>query len=277
VLDRWQPHVVFHAAAHKHVPLLESCPDEAVKTNVVGTENLVACAREAGAERFVLISTDKAVDPVSVMGATKRVAEMIIQASSMYQNGGCYSAVRFGNVLGSRGSVVPTFMRQIQEGGPVTITDRQMTRYFMTNDEAVQLVLQAAAISEGGEIFVLDMGERVRIIDLARRLIRLAGLVPDRDIPIVEIGTRPGERLTENLAIDPLRPSVHPKIYCARAGFPGPVTMLDAVAQLGSLADEGDNESILGLLHGLARQKWKGGETIHLGDAESRVTWNSHD
>ena len=277
VFGRWSPQVVFHAAAHKHVPLLESCPDEAVKTNVVGTENVVACARMNGVERFVLISTDKAVDPVSVMGATKRVAEMVVQASSIYHDDCRYSAVRFGNVLGSRGSVVPTFMRQIREGGPVTITDRHMTRYFMTIDEAVQLVLQAAAISEGGEIFVLDMGERVRIIDLARRLIRLAGLVPDRDIPIVEVGARPGERLTENLAIDSLVPSVHSKINIAAAGFPGPVTMLDSVAQLGQLAAEGDNSGIVDLLRSLSAQTWKGGETVHLGDIENKVTWNSLD
>lgn len=277
IFARWQPQVVFHAAAHKHVPLLETCAEEAVKTNVIGTENVVACARANATERFVLISTDKAVDPVSVMGATKRVAEMVIQASALYQDTCRYSAVRFGNVLGSRGSVVPTFVRQIQEGGPVTITDRQMTRYFMTIDEAVQLVLQAAAISEGGEIFVLDMGERVKIIDLARRLIRLAGLVPDRDVRIVEIGARPGERLTENLAIDPLEPSVHPKINLARASFPGPVTMLDSIAQLGHLAAEGDDESIVSLLNGLATQEWQGGETIHLGLSESTVTWNSLD
>ncbi len=277
IFATWHPQVVFHAAAHKHVPLLESCPEEAVKTNVIGTENVVACARTNGVERFVLISTDKAVDPVSVMGATKRVAEMVIQASSAYQDHCQYSAVRFGNVLGSRGSVVPTFMRQIQEGGPVTITDREMTRYFMTIDEAVQLVLQAAAISLGGEIFVLDMGERIKIIDLARRLIRLAGLVPERDIPIVEVGRRPGERLTENLAVDPLEPSVHPKINIARAGFPGPVTMLDAIEQLRLLAEMGDNESIVGLLSGLAAQRWMGGETVHLGEHESKVTWNSLD
>jgi FlaA1/EpsC-like NDP-sugar epimerase len=277
VFDRWEPHIVFHAAAHKHVPLLEAYPEEAIKTNVIGTENVVAGARISGVERFVLISTDKAVDPVSVMGATKRVAEMIIQASTFYDGDCRYSAVRFGNVLGSRGSVIPTFMRQIQQGGPVTITDRQMTRYFMTIDEAVQLVLQAGAISEGGEIFVLDMGQRVRIIDLARRLIRLAGLVPERDIEIVEVGARPGERLTENLSIDPLEASAHPKINVARTEFPGPVTMLDATLQLGSLADEGDNESIVSLLRGLALQDWKGGETVHLGDAESKVTWNSLD
>jgi FlaA1/EpsC-like NDP-sugar epimerase len=224
-----------------------------------------------------LISTDKAVDPVSVMGATKRVAEMVVQASASYDGDCRYSAVRFGNVLGSRGSVIPTFMRQIREGGPVTITDRHMTRYFMTIDEAVQLVLQAGAISEGGEIFVLDMGERVRIIDLARRLIRLAGLVPDRDIEIVEVGARPGERLTETLSIDPLQPSSHPKISLAQAGIPGPVTMLDSVLQLASLADEGDNESIVSLLNGLAKQGWEGGETIRLTETESKVTWNSLD
>ncbi|MDP8959190.1 MAG: polysaccharide biosynthesis protein, partial [Actinomycetota bacterium] len=200
VFARAKPEVVFHAAAHKHVPILEACPGEAVKTNVLGTANLLEAVRLQGAERFVLISTDKAVNPKGVMGATKRVAEMMIQSANAHDAHCIYSAVRFGNVLGSRGSVVPTFTQQIRRGGPVTVTDDRMTRYFMTVDEAVELVLQAGALSEGGEVFVLDMGEPVRIVDLAHRLIRLAGLVPGRDIEVRVAGMRPGEKLEEELA-----------------------------------------------------------------------------
>ena len=172
---------------------------------LVGTNNLLDVVRGTGIERFVLISTDKTVDPKGVMGASKRMAEMLVQSAAKTDKDGCiYASVRFGNVLGSRGSVVPTFMEQIRAGGPVTITDERMTRYFMTIGEAVQLVLQASALAERGEVFVLDMGQPVRIVDLAHRMIRLAGLVPGRDIEVKLVGARPGEKLVEELAHGPL-------------------------------------------------------------------------
>ena len=211
----------FHAAAHKHVPILEMFPEEAVKTNVVATRNLIDAVRAAGVERFVLISTDKAVEPSSAMGASKRVAEMLVQSAAQFAlTGRIFSAVRFGNVLGSRGSVVPTFMRQIREGGPVTVSDPDMLRFFMLTSEAVELVLQSAAMATGGEIFVLDMGEPVRIGDLAHRMIRLAGLVPGRDIEVSIVGARPGEKTREIFSHGPLLASGHPKIGIAEAGVP---------------------------------------------------------
>ncbi len=258
------PDVVFHAAAHKHVPILEAFPDEAVKTNVVGTANVMAACRDAEVERFVLISTDKAVDPSSMMGASKRIAEMMVQSAADAGYGPVFAAVRFGNVLGSRGSVVPTFIRQIKAGGPVTVSDPTMLRYFMTIGEAVQLVLQASAMAEGGEVFVLDMGEPVRIGDLARRTIRLAGLVPGRDIDVVITGARPGEKHEEILSRTPLKASSHPKIHLATPTYPGPATLHDAVATLSCLAYEGDRRSTGEMLHSLAWRDWDPNEVVNL-------------
>lgn len=200
VFDRYRPDLVCHAAAHKHVPLMETSPFEAIKNNVFGTYNVAQAADRFGTQRFILISTDKAVNPTNVMGASKRLCEMIVQMMND-RSATEYVAVRFGNVLGSAGSVIPLFRKQIRSGGPVTVTDKRVIRYFMTIPEAVQLIFQAGAYARGGEIFVLDMGEPVRIDDLARNMIRLSGFEPDVDIPVVYTGLRPGEKLYEGLLL----------------------------------------------------------------------------
>lgn len=221
------PDIVFHAAAHKHVPLMELNPKEAVRNNIWGTHVVAEAALAAGVDRFVLVSTDKAVNPSSVMGATKRVAEHLIQGFSR-RGLTKFTVVRFGNVLGSNGSVVPLFAEQIRKGGPVTVTDSEIKRFFMTIPEAVQLVLQASVMGQGGEVFVLDMGEQIRIADLARNMIVLSGLVPGKDIEIVYTGLRPGEKLYEELfeGSEEAAATAHAKINRA-IGAPLPVDDLD--------------------------------------------------
>ncbi|MDQ1300561.1 MAG: hypothetical protein QG637_479, partial [Chloroflexota bacterium] len=234
VFQEHRPQIVFHAAAHKHVPLMESNPGEAITNNVGGTRNLLEAAAAYDVERFVMISTDKAVNPTSIMGASKRVAELLVSETAR-RTGRPYVAVRFGNVLGSRGSVVLTFKKQIATGGPITVTHPEMKRYFMTIPEAVQLVLQAAALGRGGEVFVLDMGEPVKIADLARDLIELSGLEVGRDVEIVFTGLRPGEKLFEELFIpgEVYARTAHQKIFMANNGTFSHVTDGNAALDAG--------------------------------------------
>ena len=250
LFERWQPEVIYHTAAHKHVPLMESNIEEAVTNNILGTKNIVEAALKYQVKRLVMISTDKAIRPISVMGATKRIAEMIV-LDAAHQHQRAFSVVRFGNVLGSRGSVVPRFKRQIANGGPVTVTHPEMKRYFMTIPEAVHLVLQASTLSKGGENFILDMGLPVRIVDLAEDLIRLSGLEPGKDIQIVFTGIRPGEKLSEDLWETGFAYSstAHPDIHHIDSEDVMTSEALGAVVdQLLQDAREGNPESILELL-----------------------------
>ena len=267
VFERVKPQVVFHAAAHKHVPLMERYPVEAVRNNIFGTKNVAEAADRHNSETFIMISTDKAVNPTSVMGATKRVAEMVIQQLNE-KSRTRFAAVRFGNVLGSRGSVIPLFKKQIARGGPITITDPEMTRYFMTIPEASQLVLQAGALASGGEVFVLDMGQPVKILDMAEDLIRLSGLEPHRDIEIKFCGLRPGEKLYEELltAEEGTKATKHQKIFVAGLN---PINSDILHGSLHELTATCNKDEIILLLKDIVPRYADGQEKTKIGDKNS--------
>ena len=250
IFNEYQPQVVFHAAAHKHVPLMETNPTEAIKNNVFATKLIGELAGEFAVKDFVLISTDKAVNPTSVMGASKRIAEIVLQnLNNIYPTR--FMAVRFGNVLGSAGSVVPIFKEQIRKGEAITVTDKEMTRYFMTIPEASQLVLQAGALGKGGEIFILDMGEPIKILDLAEDMIRLSGLEPYEDIDIIFTGIRKGEKLFEELEItgEDLLKTEHPKIFIGKIATYSSEEVGEILSNFGAAVTENSEAKIRALFN----------------------------
>jgi len=258
ILSQYKPRAIFHAAAYKHVPLVEGNPAEGIANNVFGTLSLAKVAKDCGVAQFILISTDKAVRPTNIMGASKRLAEMVLQALAASSSATLFSMVRFGNVLDSSGSVVPKFRQQIRDGGPVTITDRRVTRFFMTIPEAAQLVIQAGAMAKGGDVFLLDMGEPIKIVELARQMINLSGLElkdidnPNGDIEIVEIGLRPGEKLYEELLIsgEP-EATAHPRIFKSNEEFLSWEELLNKLAVLEKAINANDHDSLISLLQEL--------------------------
>jgi FlaA1/EpsC-like NDP-sugar epimerase len=257
VFHEYKPTVVFHAAAYKHVPLMEANPIEAVRNNAVATRIVAAGAAETGVKRFVLVSTDKAVSPATAMGASKALAEWAVEAAQHRYPGTRFATVRFGNVLGSSGSVVPIFRRQIAAGGPVTVTDEAMTRYFMTIPEAVQLIIRSGSLAEGGEVFVLEMGDPVKIVDLARNMIRLSGAEPDVDIAVEIVGRRPGEKIHEELFNPDERPQPTPaeKIMAAARTPLTPEWVDDAFSRVEELVYDGDGTGLAGLVQQLAAER----------------------
>jgi FlaA1/EpsC-like NDP-sugar epimerase len=252
-MAKYAPEVVFHAAAHKHVPMMESHPCEAVKNNILGTQVVMNASAENGAGRLILVSSDKAVNPANVMGTTKRITELLVQAMNR-RGDTVFAAVRFGNVLGSSGSVVPLFMEQVKNGGPVTVTHKDMKRYMMLTREAVELMLHAAALARGGEVFVLSMGEQVNILELARNLISLSGFVPEEEIPIVFTGIRPGEKLSEELtsAEERASPSEVEHVFCIKPKVkPDLVVLNERICELVQLAAAGETQRVVEQLKSL--------------------------
>lgn len=269
-----KPDVVFHAAAHKHVPLMEDSPKESLKNNVFGTLNLVEAADKFGVEKFIMISTDKAVNPTNIMGASKRLCEMIIQSVNTISKTD-YVAVRFGNVLGSNGSVIPLFKKQIEEGGPVTVTHKDIVRYFMTIPEAVSLVIQAGAMAEGGEIFILDMGKPVKILDLAEDLIKLSGFEPYKDIPIEIIGLRPGEKLYEELFLGPesITSTKHNKIFVEKPTFTDYKLLMKSLEEAKRIIKEGTDEDVKDYIQSIVpNYKRPGKETYNIVTEKEKVS-----